>query len=204
MHVRRFSPRCPRAPSIMLSITVIRLRDLVSWKVRTMPASATEEADVLSSLRPLKDQCAPDFAELGRSNPVIRLKNVVLPAPLGPISEVMMPRWTSRWSTWTAVMPPKFRTMVSTSRIGSGLAEPGSGVTPAIRARRASGSASCPGWEPATVVSDIEAQLPLVAQDPLWSEDDQQHQGDADADPRELGGLGGVHDAVGHDGVRGA
>src|SRR5215216_6617742 len=100
-------------------------------------------------------------------------------------------------------MPPKLRMMWSTSRMGSGLAEPGSGVTSAIRARRASGSARRPGV-PATLVSDIEAQLPLVAEDSLWSEDHQQHQRDTDADPGELRGLGGVHDAVGHHGVRGA
>ena len=118
----------------MLSITVIRLSALVSWKVRTMPASATDDADVLSSLRPSNDQLAPVFADDGLSKPVIRLKNVVLPAPLGPISEVMMPRCTSRWSTWTAVMPPKLRVMWSTSRIGSGLADPGVASTPSIRA----------------------------------------------------------------------
>ena len=131
MQVTRFSPRWSRAPSIMLSITVIRLSALVSWKVRTMPARATDDAEVLSSLRPSKDQCAPVLAEDGLSKPVIRLKNVVLPAPLGPISEVMMPRCTSRWSTSTAVMPPKLRMMLSTSRIGSGLAAPGSASTPA-------------------------------------------------------------------------
>ena len=205
MQVSRFSPRWPRAPSIMLSITVIRLRALVSWKVRTIPARATDDAEVLSSLRPSKDQCAPVLAEVGLSKPVIRLKNVVLPAPLGPISAVMMPRCTSRWSTWTAVMPPKLRMMLSTSRIGSGLAEPG-----LRRRRRPSGPRAPPGrpvrrtCRPTVVCSDIEAQLPLVAEDSLWSEDHQQHQRDTDADPGELCGLGGVHDAVGHHRVGGA
>src|SRR5690349_20100239 len=188
----------------MFSITVMRDSALVSWKVRTMPARATLEADVLSSVRPSKAQWAPLPAVVGLSNPVIRLKNVVLPAPLGPISAVMMPRWTSRWSTCTAVMPPKLRMMWSTSRIGSGLANPGSRETSAIRARRASGSASGPGVPVTAVCSDIEAQLPLVAEDSLWSEDHQQHERHPDADPRELGGLGGVHDAVGHQGVGGA
>ncbi len=87
-------------------MTVIRLSALVSWKVRTMPACATLEAEVLSSVRPSKDQCAPLPALVGRSKPVIRLKNVVLPAPFGPISAVISPRWTSRCCTSTAVMPP--------------------------------------------------------------------------------------------------
>ena len=77
----------------------------------------------------------PCRAEVGRSKPVIRLKNVVLPAPLGPISAVMMPRCTSRWSTSTAVMPPNCRTMLSTTRIGSGL--------PARAGRRPRPSAPC-------------------------------------------------------------
>ena len=128
----RFSPAWFWAPSIMLSITVIRLSALVSWKVRTMPDFATREAEVRSRVRPSKLQCAPWPAEVGRSKPVIRLKNVVLPAPLGPIRAVMMPRWTSRCPTSTAVMPPKWRTMLSTERIESGLLEPGSGSTPDI------------------------------------------------------------------------
>ena len=43
----------------------------------------------------------------GSSKPVIRLKNVVLPAPLGPISAVISPRWISACSTSTATSPPK-------------------------------------------------------------------------------------------------
>ena len=102
----RFSPAWFWAPSIMLSITVIRLSALVSWKVRTMPDLATLDAEVRSRVAPSKLQCAA-WPDDGRSKPVIRLKNVVLPAPLGPISAVMIPRCTSRWSTSTAVMPPK-------------------------------------------------------------------------------------------------
>ena len=44
-----------------------------------------------------------------RRSPVSRLKNVVLPAPLGPMSAVIRPRWTSTWSTSTASRPPKWR-----------------------------------------------------------------------------------------------
>src|SRR3954454_25339664 len=186
----RFSPAWFWAPSIMLSITVIRLSALVSWKVRTMPDLATREAEVLSRVAPSKLQCAPLPAEVGRSKPVMRLKNVVLPAPLGPIRAVMMPRCTSRWSTSTALMPPNCRLMLSTARMASGLAAPGSGWTPAISARRAAGSAS----PVVVVVSDIEPELPLVTQDALGSEDHQQHQRHPDHDEGELAGLLGVHD----------
>ena len=139
--LNRFSPDWSCAPSIMFSITVIRFSDLVSWNVRTMPALATLDAEVLSSARPSKDHVAPLPADVGRSKPVMRLKNVVLPAPFGPIRAVMMPRCTSRWSTSTAVIPPNWRVMVLTFRIGSGLAEPGTRSTPAMTVLRASGSA---------------------------------------------------------------
>src|SRR6476661_7549444 len=189
-----FTPAWSCAPSIMLSITVIRLRALVSWKVRTMPALATLEAEVLSSFAPSKDQCAPVRAEVGLSKPVIRLKNVVLPAPLGPISAVITPRCTSRWSTSTAVMPPNARTMWSTTRMGSGLAEPGLASTVLISSWRTAGS---PRPDAVAVMgSDIEPELPLVAENPLRSEDHDQHQRDADHDVGELLGLLAVHDAV--------
>src|SRR3954453_43941 len=174
----------------MLSITVIRLSALVSWKVRTIPDLATREAEVRSRLEPSKVQCAPCPAEVGRSKPVIRLKNVVLPAPFGPIRAVMMPRCTSRWSTSTAEMPPNWRVMLSTLRMTSGLAAPGSASTPAISWRRTAGSAI----PFAVVVSDIEPKLPLVTKDALRPEDHQQHQGNADHDVGELAGLLDVHD----------
>ena len=51
----------------------------------------------MSSLRARRRTSAPPLGRVGLSKPVIRLKNVVLPAPLGPIRAVMMPRCTSRW-----------------------------------------------------------------------------------------------------------
>src|SRR3954465_5872853 len=182
----------------MLSITVMALSALVSWKVRTMPACATLEADVLSMVRPSKAQCAPLPAVVGLSNPVIRLKNVVLPAPFGPISAVIRPRCTSRCCTSTAVMPPNCRTMLSTFRIGSGLPAPGLASKPAVSARRAAGSASPVSTLGSAICSDIETQLPLVAQDALWSEDHDQHQCHTDDDVGELLGLLVAHDAVRH------
>ncbi len=74
-----------------------------------MPACATLYALVSSSLaleRPGRERAvAPPklgCREFGLSNPVSRLKNVVLPAPFGPISAVMAPRCISRCSTSTA------------------------------------------------------------------------------------------------------
>src|SRR4051794_34617455 len=101
-------------------------------------------------------------------------------------------------------MPPNWRGMLSTTRIGAGLLAPGVASKPATSDLRAAGSASPPrstvdcstvDW---VIGSDIELQLPLVAQDALWSEDHDQHQRHTDDDVGELLGLLVVHDAVGH------
>ena len=97
-----------------------------------MPARATFAAPTLPIGLPSKTHLAvsaPRLKVVGAddalSNPVSRLKKVVLPAPFGPISAVMAPRCTSTCCTSTAVMPPKRRTTLSTVRIESGLADPG-------------------------------------------------------------------------------
>ena len=88
----------------MFSITVRRASALVSWNVRTMPSRAT-----LYGRDARRSSCRRTSSGpwSGLSKPVSRLKNVVLPAPLGPISAVIAPRWTSTWSTSTATRPPK-------------------------------------------------------------------------------------------------
>ena len=86
----------------MFSMTDIFVRLFVSWNVRTMPSFATLWAATPSSSWPLNVH----RPELASSNPVTTLKKVVLPAPFGPINAVIDPRWTSRWSTSTATMPP--------------------------------------------------------------------------------------------------
>ena len=115
------SPGCTGAPRSMLSSTVRRLITLVSWKVRTMPMRATFSGCTWAMSLPSNCQ-VPVF---GVSKPVIRLKNVVLPAPFGPISAVMPCRSISKWLTSTAVMPPNLRVTLSATRIGSGLCTPG-------------------------------------------------------------------------------
>ena len=69
----------------MFSITDRRARALVSWNVRTMPRRA-----ILWAATPLMS--APSNVQSpcrALSKPVSRLKNVVLPAPFGPISAVI-------------------------------------------------------------------------------------------------------------------
>ncbi len=73
------------------------------WKVRMMPAAATA-----SGFRPSKWR-SPNTIEpaLGTYTPVIRLKIVDLPAPLGPMMLTMLPGITSKLTSRTARRPPK-------------------------------------------------------------------------------------------------
>src|SRR5690606_14219888 len=113
------------------------------------------------------------------SKPVIRLKKVVLPAPLGPMRPVIALAWISRCSTSTAVMPPKRRTRPATDRIASRLGAPGRGST----------------WSKASVA--IERHLPLVPEDPLLAEDHESTEEHAGDDQRDLAGLHAVHHRLG-------
>src|SRR6476659_5861157 len=163
-------------------------------------------------LLPLNDQSPAS----GRSKPVSRLKNVVLPAPLGPIRPVMTPRWISTWSTSTAVRPPKVRRTPSATTIGSGFCAPGSWGT-SLRAARAAFTStravavppvarSAVAVGPPSTVSvvsvvsalsvGIESQLPSVSEDSLRSEDHQQHQREAHEDEPHQAGLVAVHDRL--------
>ncbi len=108
-------------------MTVSRDSALVSWNVRTMPLRATLCAATFDSVCPSKVQ----EPSSGRSKPVNRLKSVVFPAPLGPMSAVIALRWISTCWTSTAVRPPKRRTTPSATRIGSGFLAPGTCSTSA-------------------------------------------------------------------------
>ena len=125
------SPTWCVAPSFMFSITDIFVRLLVNWNVRTIPIEAVLCATTFANERPSKRHSPVS----GVSKPVSKLNNVVLPAPLGPIKAVIEPRCTSTCSTSTAVTPPKFFFTLSANKIGSGLATPGVGCTPASAAR---------------------------------------------------------------------
>src|SRR5690606_36230770 len=136
---------------------VQRVRALVSWNVRTMPARDPVCAEAPSMLRP-----STVHAPLARpSNPERGLNSGVLPAPFGPMRAVMEPRCTTSFATSTATRPPKERRSPVTDRIGSGLSTPGSGGTPAHQ------------------VSGTALHLPAIAQDALRAEHDQQHEAQA-------------------------
>src|SRR5215204_13785 len=151
----------------------------------------------------------------GRSKPVIRLKKVVLPAPFGPMSAVIEPRWTSTWPTSTAVRPPKRRRTLSVTRIGSGLAAPGSWGT-SLRAWTASSRRTLadpmsgrtgisPGSALVTGMSEnsagIECYLLTVAEDPLRPVDQEQKQSDTHQHEPDGADVVAVHQPV-RDGPR--
>src|SRR5690606_26627308 len=71
------------------------------WKERMMPrrAMSAGASPVISS--PLKKICP----EVGVRNLVSRLKQVVFPAPLGPMRAWMVPRRTFRFTSFTATKP---------------------------------------------------------------------------------------------------
>src|SRR6266545_4094198 len=89
---------------------------LVRWNERAMPRCATPCGGVPAMSRPSKT-IRP---EVGACCPVSRLKNVVLPAPLGPITECSEPSSTSIVTSLTAVRAPNdlVRRSVLTRGIG--------------------------------------------------------------------------------------
>src|SRR5262245_33932962 len=82
------------------------------WNVRARPRPAIRCGDqpVMSvpskAIRPA----------VGRTRPEIMLKVVVLPAPLGPIIEVISPRARARDTCETATRPPKRMVIPSDTR----------------------------------------------------------------------------------------
>ena len=100
---RKLSPRWPWAPSSMFSQHGQPGQRLGELERADDAHTGDLVRGGLAQSRPSKVQ----LPVLGWSNPVSRLNSVVLPAPFGPIRPVMPPRWISRWSTETAVRPPK-------------------------------------------------------------------------------------------------
>src|SRR5690606_30604947 len=171
----RRSPIWPVAPSRTLSMTDSRGNTRAVWKVRTMPARAIAYAGLPDRSWPWKCQDPPSAF----SNPVSTLKNVVLPAPLGPIRGTIEP-----WSTWnsstdTATTPPKDRCTPETDRIGPLVAE----CAPAATA----GASCTPSTDPS---APTEPRLLAVAEQALGPEHEQQHDRHADQHVPDRAGLG--------------
>src|SRR2546427_832755 len=92
-----------RWPTMRLSSTVARSNSAVVWKVRATPSFATWSVRSEVTSWPLKVM----VPEVGLCTQLIRLKNVVLPAPLGPMMALMRPSSITVLTSLTAASPPK-------------------------------------------------------------------------------------------------
>src|SRR5918992_5350329 len=104
------------------SSSVISPSSRVSWNVRPMPARA-----IRWGCQPVMSRASNAIdPALGPIRPVIRLKTVVFPAPLGPISPVIDPGSTRKLQSRTAWTPPNSRLSSRSSSIwrSGGLARP--------------------------------------------------------------------------------
>src|SRR5215831_8631727 len=107
-----------KAPIITLSSTDIDSNVSGTWKVRAMPRRARCSGVNRVTSRPSK--CT--VPEVGRRSPVRQLKNVDLPAPLGPMSPSTSPSLTATEASSTALNAPKaiVRRLASSSMAGLG------------------------------------------------------------------------------------
>src|SRR5262245_33529021 len=104
-------PRCERNAAWTFSKTVRRGKMFVRWNERPMPSRQRSCGAMPVTSRPLSFT----WPRSGRRWPVIRLKSVVLPAPLGPMMAPMLPRGASRLTPPTATKPSKALTRSRTS-----------------------------------------------------------------------------------------
>ncbi len=91
-----------RSPySMRFSSTDSRGKPRAIWNVRTRPRAVTRCGAQPVTSAPSKTTRPPS----GGINPDTQLKSVVLPAPLGPISPVIVPPFTARSTPSSAVTP---------------------------------------------------------------------------------------------------
>src|SRR6202162_5210630 len=101
----------------MLWNTMSRIKMLVRWKDRPMPRRQRSCGAMPVTSRPLKLMLPAS----GRRWPVMRLKSVVLPAPLGPMMALIEPRATLKLTPPRAWKPSK---LLLRSRTSSNLSPP--------------------------------------------------------------------------------
>src|SRR5947209_20501558 len=109
-------------------------RMLVIWYERAMPLREMRSGDAPVMSSPSNRMCP----EEGRNTPVRQLKNVLLPAPFGPIIARTSPGSTAKLTRLSAVRPPK-RTVRSS--VDNNDAAPGIDSAPMRSRPRAAGIA---------------------------------------------------------------
>src|SRR5215468_5024577 len=129
--VTRFQPRprWERKAAWMFSYTVSLGKMFVRWKERPMPRRQRSCGAMPVTSRSLKRTLPAS----GRRCPVIRLKSVVLPAPLGPMMALIEPRGTEKLTPPTARKPSKLLRSPNTSSTRSPPAESQQGAGDASR-----------------------------------------------------------------------
>src|ERR1700719_3799692 len=102
-----------------------------------MPSFVTACGAALSIRLPSTEIAPPDLV----NTPVIRLKVVLLPAPLGPISATISRAWTSKETSLTAITPPNcFRALsIRNSTAGAPAARRRAGKARAVSGRLRAG-----------------------------------------------------------------
>ena len=97
------SPACEISAICTFSATVIEWKVAATWKVRPTPSRQISRGAKPAMSLP-SNRIAPEF---GGSWPLIVLKQVVLPAPFGPIMARNSPGATLKLTSLTARTPPK-------------------------------------------------------------------------------------------------
>src|SRR2546427_2364393 len=153
-------PLCRCRPSRTFSRAVISWKSVVSWNVRTSPRAA-----IWCGLSPVMSWPSKTIEpRVGRRNPLNRLKQVVLPAPLGPIRPTISPLSTVRSTRLTAARPPNSRVSSRASRI----------ATKSGRRARRGRRGRAPGSEP--------GERPRQRDETAGQEQDGQQHGDREED----------------------
>src|SRR3984957_6823105 len=128
----------PRAARPRFSHTVSSRKIFTSWKVRPMPRRATS----CSLSPPIGAPSCSTLPESACSRLVMRLKTVLLPEPLGPISPTTVPASTSKLQPLTAKRPPNRLVRPRTASRDEGRGAAGSPATNARLGRPPTSSPS--------------------------------------------------------------
>ena len=104
---------CTCRPTMTHSSAVMPWNSLMFWKVRAMPRRA-----IWCGLRPwISSPWKRMVPALTGRLPAMRLNRVVLPAPFGPITALILPAGTPKLTSLTACRPPnRLCTALSSSR----------------------------------------------------------------------------------------
>src|SRR5215471_7426893 len=167
-------PRCDRNAAWTFWKTVRRGKMLVRWKERPTPSRQRSCGAMPVTSRP----SSFTWPRSGRRWPVIRLKSVVLPAPLGPMMAPMLPVGASRLTPPTATKPSKTLTRSRTSSTAHLGAARTTEEPPDDRADRAGDTAG--EAEQEHHQDDTEHERPVLrVRDDLLVQEDQDERTDA-------------------------